>query len=60
MAKKNSKKIKEGTTEEEKSGVHPEIKKTVWVIVFLGAAIVFILAAAGQAGPLGNSFYALF
>ncbi len=37
--------------------VHPDIKKTVWIIFFLGAAVLFIFAAANQAGPIGGYFY---
>lgn len=40
--------------------LHPDIKKSVWVVSFLGVAIVFILAAAGQAGPAGDKFYNIF
>ncbi|MEX2436550.1 MAG: DNA translocase FtsK, partial [Candidatus Paceibacterota bacterium] len=40
--------------------IHPEIKKSVWVVSFLAIAIVFILASAGQAGPVGENFYNFF
>ncbi len=42
------------------SNVHPDIKKCVWVIVFLAAATLFILAAAHQAGPVGALLYNFF
>ncbi|MEX1014440.1 MAG: DNA translocase FtsK 4TM domain-containing protein [Candidatus Paceibacterota bacterium] len=59
--KKNSsptriRKIKDGWSQ----SIHPEIRKTVWVIFFLAASIIFVLAAAGQAGPVGESFYNFF
>jgi S-DNA-T family DNA segregation ATPase FtsK/SpoIIIE len=40
--------------------LHPEIKKSVWVVVFFGLAVIFILAAIGQAGPIGGWFYNFF
>lgn len=59
MARKNK---KESQEKESAKGVeiHPDIKKSVWVVVFLGIAILLILASAGEAGPLGNNFYGLF
>ncbi len=42
------------------SDVHSDVKKNISVIIFLGLAIVFILAAAGQAGPAGSKFYGAF
>ncbi|MFB6212550.1 MAG: DNA translocase FtsK [Candidatus Magasanikbacteria bacterium] len=40
--------------------IHEETKKSIWVVTFLGIAILLILAATGQAGPVGNSFYSFF
>lgn len=37
--------------------LHPEIKKSVWIVLFLGMAVIFILAGISQAGPLGNEMY---
>lgn len=56
MARKETreKSEKRGMTETE---IHPDVKKSVWVIVFLGVAILLILAPARQAGPWGEKFY---
>ena len=40
--------------------LHPDVKKSVWIILFLGVAVLFVLAAMGQAGPFGKNFYLLF
>lgn len=40
--------------------LHPDIKKIVLVIVFITLAVLFILAAANQAGPAGTWFFNLF
>lgn len=40
--------------------LHPEIRKSVIVIALFGVAIVFILAAANQAGPFGAYLYRAF
>ncbi len=53
---KRKKRVKDKTKEQEPK-LHPDIKRTVWVVSFLGIAIIFVLAAAGQAGPVGNVFY---
>ncbi|MCP6720131.1 MAG: DNA translocase FtsK [Patescibacteria group bacterium] len=42
------------------STLHPDVKKSVWIVSFLGVAILFVLAAMGQAGPFGRRFYFLF
>lgn len=39
--------------------LHPDVKKTIGIVLFLGIAILFILAGAGQAGPWGTSIYSL-
>ncbi len=46
--------------EEKISPLHPETKKSIWIVVFAGLAIIFALAAAGAAGPWGAAFYSLF
>lgn len=40
--------------------LHPDVKKSVWIVLFLGVAVLFVLAAMGQAGPFGKNFYLLF
>ena len=42
------------------ANIHPDIKKSVWVIIFLAAATLFILAAINQAGPVGAFLYKFF
>ncbi len=37
--------------------IHPGVKKNIWVVLFLGIAILFVLAGAGQAGPWGRNIY---
>ncbi len=39
--------------------LHPDTKRSVVVVVFLGVTLLLILAAAGQSGPWGNQFYTL-
>ncbi|MEK7512873.1 MAG: DNA translocase FtsK 4TM domain-containing protein, partial [Patescibacteria group bacterium] len=37
--------------------LHPDVKKSIWIVACIGLGIVFILAAAGQAGPVGARFF---
>ena len=37
--------------------LHPETKKSIWAISFLGAAVILALAGFSQAGPAGNAIY---
>jgi S-DNA-T family DNA segregation ATPase FtsK/SpoIIIE len=60
MAKNRTKREPAEKESEDNVKIHPDIKKSVFIVVFLGLAMVLILAAAGQAGPLGNKFYLLF
>ncbi|MEK9194533.1 MAG: DNA translocase FtsK, partial [Patescibacteria group bacterium] len=58
MARRNKKeKLNEKNIAE--NNIHPDIKKSVWVVTFLGVAILLILASADEAGPWGESFYEL-
>ncbi len=57
MSKRNKKKFKD---EARDFRLHPETKKSVWAIVFLGAALVLFLASFQNAGPLGNFLYRFF
>ncbi|RJQ26598.1 DNA translocase FtsK [Candidatus Parcubacteria bacterium] len=43
-----------------KIDLHPDIRRYVFVIIFFGIALLFILASAHQAGPVGEFFYSLF
>ncbi len=38
-------------------GIHPDVKKTIWIVSCLGVAILFVLAGTGQAGPWGANIY---
>lgn len=40
--------------------LHPDTKKSIWAIIFLGLAVVFALAAFAKAGPLGDFLYKWF
>lgn len=53
--KQKIEKEEEGEVKEPR--LHPETKKSVGIVVFLALAAVFILAAAGQAGPVGGAAY---
>ncbi|MEK7212114.1 MAG: DNA translocase FtsK [Patescibacteria group bacterium] len=57
MAKKNGKKPQ--ATLKEGHRLHPQTKKSVWAIVFVGLAVLFILAGLHAAGPAGNFLYAV-
>lgn len=41
-------------------GIHPDIKRVVWVVLLVGLTVVLILAPADQAGPWGTAFYVAF
>lgn len=40
--------------------LHPEIKKSVFAVLFLGTALVLTLASFGKAGPAGSFIYRTF
>lgn len=40
--------------------LHPETKKSVWAVIFIGIAIILFLASFKSAGPFGNFTYAVF
>jgi S-DNA-T family DNA segregation ATPase FtsK/SpoIIIE len=44
-------------SEEPSSSLHPEAKKSVFAIIFIGLAVILLLASFKQAGPAGNFFY---
>ncbi len=52
MAKEKRLKMKEANP-----SLHPETKKSVFAIAFIGLAVVFLLASFRQAGPAGNLLY---
>ena len=39
------------------SSLHPETKKSVWAIIFIGLSAILFLASFNQAGPAGNFVY---
>lgn len=49
-----------GEHEPKEPRLHPETKKSVWALVFLGIAVLFILAGFENAGPFGNFLYRFF
>src|SRR3989304_3478432 len=67
MAKKNRAKKKKELSKSRlpseaaaKEGLHPDIKKSVLAIAFLGLAVIFVLASFGNAGPAGSLLYLIF
>ncbi len=62
MVRKKKKERREELPDSEKEEVtlHPDVKKSAWLVAFLGVAVLFILAGTGQAGPLGGGFYSFF
>jgi S-DNA-T family DNA segregation ATPase FtsK/SpoIIIE len=60
MAKEKQKRKNGEDVERENYPLHPDTKKSIWFVILLGLAIIFILAATGQAGPLGGAFYKFF
>ncbi|MGC9602884.1 MAG: DNA translocase FtsK [Minisyncoccia bacterium] len=60
MAKDKPRKRERGEREEKISPLHPDTKKSIWFVVLFGLAIIFVLAATGQAGPMGTAFYGFF
>ncbi|MEK7464556.1 MAG: DNA translocase FtsK [Patescibacteria group bacterium] len=57
---KNKKREEGGRIGDIQTNIHPDIRKTVWTILFLGIAVLFILAGVSQAGPWGEKFYLTF
>jgi len=51
MAKKRIRKDKK----EER--LHPQTKKNIWIVLCMAGALIFILSAVGQAGPMGAAIY---
>src|SRR3990172_7901198 len=58
MSRKKKKQIESKVTEEFR--LHPETKKSVWAVMFFGAAVILLLARFQSAGPVGGIFYNLF
>ncbi len=56
MAKKNKFPKKE-EIQKEKYRLHPEVKKTIVLVTFLGLTIIFIISALGKGGSLGLFIY---
>ena len=53
-------KLKKKETKKTEEQLHPDTKKSIWIVAFLGIAIIFILSAVQQAGPVGNWLYSVF
>ncbi len=60
MARRKKNKENQENAKKESPSLHPDIKKTIFIIVFLALAVLFILAALNQAGPVGVWFYKIF
>jgi len=63
MSRKNREKKWKKKYFDEKSKeprLHPETKKSIWAIVFLGIAAILILASFKSAGPFGDFLYRFF
>jgi S-DNA-T family DNA segregation ATPase FtsK/SpoIIIE len=61
-SKKNRRKNEERDTDErpERLNLHPDTKRSIFVVAFIGVGIILILAAAGQAGPWGDGLHSFF
>lgn len=46
--------------EDDSYSLHPDTKKGVWAIIFLGVSAILLLARFGGAGPIGKFFYGVF
>src|SRR3989338_5839959 len=61
MAKKSKNKKETPAVKKQSAKIsdslHPDILKTIWVVLFLGIAILFLLAGVRQAGAVGNLGY---
>lgn len=65
MAKKKNRKKKRRDRDDEQEDeedsilerLHPEIKRSIWVIALVAVAILLLLAAAGKAGPFGTAVF---
>jgi len=57
MSAKKKKNREENGLRESDAAIHPDVKKTIWIVFCLGIAILFILAGAGQAGPWGANVF---
>ena len=69
MAKKKKKKLGDNNRNnksyqlkksEQHHRLHPDTKKSIWAVVFIGISIILILARFQNAGPLGNFIYGIF
>ncbi|MEK7635853.1 MAG: DNA translocase FtsK [Patescibacteria group bacterium] len=61
MSRKNKKNKKEDSSQFfDDFRLHPETKKSVWAVIFIGVAIILFLASFKSAGPFGNFAYAIF
>ena len=57
MSPKKRRNREESGLREPDAAIHPDVKKTIWIVFCLGIAILFILAGAGQAGPWGANIF---
>ncbi|MDO8557171.1 MAG: DNA translocase FtsK [Candidatus Jorgensenbacteria bacterium] len=52
-------KSKKEREREEYLNLHPETRKSLWVVTFIGLAVILLLAGLHQAGPAGEKFFSL-
>ncbi len=57
---KKIERVPEKRHEVQESTLHPETKKSIWIVVFTALAVILLLAAWGVAGPWGNGIYKFF
>ena len=60
MPGRNSRKNNRNNKKENSSGLHPEIKQTLWGITCVVLMLLFIFAGFKNAGPAGNFIYTIF
>src|SRR3989344_3176869 len=61
MARNGDKEKDEKTEKPEKvRSIHPDTKKSVFAVIFLALAVIFMLSSFGKAGPAGGFLFKIF
>lgn len=60
LRKKEERDVEEKESFLDEFRLHPDTKKSIWAVVFLGVAIVLFLASFKNAGPFGEFLYKIF
>ncbi len=58
MSRKNKRETEENG-EEGQGRLHPDTKKSVFALAFLGLSVILVLSGLDRAGPGGNFIYAI-